>query len=375
MDKAKVIYKALKEGVIDFSGAHAIHTPQGLVEEILSHLPLQGSILVLFNIEFVISLIYTYKVDPSSITFYSDHKNKSYFCKKLGVKYIESLETDMKFDVVVGNPPYQDKTNSNLYKKFISKAKEISNLVALIVPSSNFKDIDEFQNLKKYSFKGNCFSNVQVLVSWFVWENNFSDRTEIIDSHGKVIKVNKILVAPTDNLNRFQLVNRILEKNYSGWEVKNGKLSRNRAILDNNGIWCIWSCGRKDQEFDKVKISHLLVDAISGIGQHKVVFSGDYTTTSIGPVKYAAPDHGCAMKAHYISVESEAEAQNLINYLNSKFVKYIVADIKGTSTKNGKTVFRKIPKVDLTRTWTDQELYAHFGLTQEEIDYVEANVK
>ena len=36
---------------------------------------------------------------------------------------------------------------------------------------------------------------------------------------------------------------------------------------------------------------------------------------------------------------------------------------------------RALPKLDLTRTWTDQELYAHFGLTDEEIRYIEEQVK
>jgi hypothetical protein len=34
-----------------------------------------------------------------------------------------------------------------------------------------------------------------------------------------------------------------------------------------------------------------------------------------------------------------------------------------------------LPKIDLTKVWSDADMYAHFGLTQEEIDYVEANVK
>jgi len=35
---------------------------------------------------------------------------------------------------------------------------------------------------------------------------------------------------------------------------------------------------------------------------------------------------------------------------------------------------RMFPAVDINRSWTDEELYAHFELTQEEIEYVEANV-
>jgi hypothetical protein len=38
-------------------------------------------------------------------------------------------------------------------------------------------------------------------------------------------------------------------------------------------------------------------------------------------------------------------------------------------------VWKVIPKIDLSKTWSDNELYELFGLTQEEIEYIEATVK
>ena len=38
-------------------------------------------------------------------------------------------------------------------------------------------------------------------------------------------------------------------------------------------------------------------------------------------------------------------------------------------------IIKSIPYIEMDKIWTDEELYAHFGLTQEEIDYIEANVK
>ena len=35
----------------------------------------------------------------------------------------------------------------------------------------------------------------------------------------------------------------------------------------------------------------------------------------------------------------------------------------------------KLPKIDLSKSWTDEELYKYFNLTQEEIDYIESQVK
>ena len=37
--------------------------------------------------------------------------------------------------------------------------------------------------------------------------------------------------------------------------------------------------------------------------------------------------------------------------------------------------FRLLPRIDLSHTWTDAELYQYFDLTQEEINYIEENTK
>lgn len=41
----------------------------------------------------------------------------------------------------------------------------------------------------------------------------------------------------------------------------------------------------------------------------------------------------------------------------------------------GVTTMKHFPNLDLTRIWTDQEIYAHFNLTQEEIEYIEGVVR
>lgn len=50
----------------------------------------------------------------------------------------------------------------------------------------------------------------------------------------------------------------------------------------------------------------------------------------------------------------------------------------GENTRSGRNLglaLKFFPELDFTRTWTDQELYQHFNLTQEEIDYIESVVK
>ena len=99
------------------------HTPYGLCEEIIQQLceyiDLENSsILVMFNLEFVSTLINKAGVDPENITFMSDSEIRNRLAELLGVKIYrynpfnlinnrgEMKAMDKQFDVVIGNPPY-----------------------------------------------------------------------------------------------------------------------------------------------------------------------------------------------------------------------------------------------------------------------------
>jgi hypothetical protein len=135
MNKRLKLYEYLqRESASLFNGAHNVHTPKNLTQDVLEKISISNdtSILVMFNIEFVITLIEILKVNPTQITFYSDHENKTKLAKLFGVKYVTEFN-DMKFDVVVGNPPY---TNGQklLYTNFFQKALELGDLVAFVMP-------------------------------------------------------------------------------------------------------------------------------------------------------------------------------------------------------------------------------------------------
>ena len=137
--------KAKKSPNVMFSGAHGIHTPRELCKEITSKIDVQNrNILVLYNIEFVLTLVYDFDVDPNNITFLSDHTSKSLYVSMTGVKsIITNLEaTQMKFDVVIGNPPYkfgnEKGGKSSLWRRIVSQAWSLTNkdgAMAMVTPN------------------------------------------------------------------------------------------------------------------------------------------------------------------------------------------------------------------------------------------------
>ena len=64
----------------------------------------------------------------------------------------------------------------------------------------------------------------------------------------------------------------------------------------------------------------------------------------------------------------------LKKYIDGKLVSYIAAIIKNSAV-NSKVLFSNIPIIDLSRSWTDKELYDHFGLTEEERLHIDPSYK
>ena len=119
-----------------YDDSHNVRTPKKLVHEILDQLDVHNkTILVIFNVEWMFSLVYHYGVDPKNITFYSDHWMKSEYAKHIGIEVINSLMTDRKFDIVVGNPPFS-KGRKLLYPQFFKDSLDLAELVVMIMPYS-----------------------------------------------------------------------------------------------------------------------------------------------------------------------------------------------------------------------------------------------
>ena len=79
----------------------------------------------------------------------------------------------------------------------------------------------------------------------------------------------------------------------------------------------------------------------------------------------------------YIVVDtfnSEIEAKNLLQYLKTRFVRFLVAQV--TTTQHiSKANFALVPIQDFSKEWTDAELYKKYGLTDEEIAFIESMIK
>jgi len=83
---------------------------------------------------------------------------------------------------------------------------------------------------------------------------------------------------------------------------------------------------------------------------------------------------GCTDMGYYIEVVGEEQGRNLESFLTSKLMAYIFRTAKWSGFGN-ELVFNGIPKIDLTNKLTDQQIFDLFNLTEEEVSYIENGVK
>ena len=72
--------------------------------------------------------------------------------------------------------------------------------------------------------------------------------------------------------------------------------------------------------------------------------------------------------------DTEDEAKLLYDYLKTKFVRFLIS-LMSFSQDIAKKSYALVPKVDLKKKWTDEKLYKHFDLTEEEIQFIETHIK
>jgi site-specific DNA-methyltransferase (adenine-specific) len=410
MHTATKLFKALKEGLVSFDGAHNIHTPQALIKEILDKIDLKGNILVMFNIEFVIDLVYTYNIDPANITFYSDHQNKSMIAHRLGVKYvITTLGTDMKFDVIVGNPPYNDAVgtnreeskntnNSNLYFDFILKSIDLAptGTISFVVPSAwmtnnRVKNKMLDAGLKSItSVDPTHFPNVGIRsgITTFQLEHGYIGNIDIVSESAKY-SIKRSGALSFENPKKYKIIEKLKSSNNLGvhlklgnYVVKKGTKGSIDRLLQNDSTYSntkssthatqvLIYCGgiKKSAEYVYSSIKQAATQPALAIPNASDKFI-------LGAVRFIPKGVGISDRHKVVYFNTDAEAVNAQEYLNSKLIKFVIGTTKNNDTVNtNKNSFGHIPMIDFSKKWTDQDLYNYFNLSQDEIDYVEANVR
>ena len=334
----------------------------------------------------------------------------------------------MKFDFVIGNPPYQEDDGGGngasarpVYQYFVEAAKQISNSVVLITPSRWFsggKGLDQFRNnmlednrikaIHDFPDASNVFPNVQIKggVSYFVWEKDYSGDCTVY-SHDTEISVMKrpLLEEGCDTFIRWNAAISILRKvNAKPIESMTTLVSvrmpfgipntyKGNKTKTNDTDLLIYVSGNDRQVRGTTAFAP--IDVITKgqemIGWEKVYISkaGSGSDSFPHPILtkpfYGKPNTIC--NESYLVIgkfNNKNECDNAISYICSRFFRFLVL-LKKSTQNAPRGVYEFVPLQDFTENsdidWTqpiaaiDQQLYQKYNLTPDEIKFIETHVK
>lgn len=380
---------------VDSDGKY-IRTPYELCKEIISQLGdlSNKTILVVDTVEFI-TVLREFGAKKENITYIAPYDMKGQLATAFGATVINDTLTNwenknnMKFDVVIGNPPYQSSRDGttateDLSAKFVNKCIDLNaDVIALIIPSdwigpnnSSIKNtLFKSNKLSKLCLYGNKWFNVAKDTCCIFYSNTVCPTTEIVDIYNNSLHVslNNINAISLDNkltsfLLKFKGFTSYLDEVWTHGNLYLNKLDE-AAGTDYEFIKAV---GRKGDPLTLTTIKKGI--ETTGYGKFKLVMPMVGDNGKIGQIKIATPEQVGGHSVVFLVTNNELESINLKSYLESKPIKLLIKDLK-KSTPNSKGVFSCIPLIDITKHWTDVELYSHFKLATDDIKYIEENIK
>lgn len=319
---------------------------------------------------------------------------------------------NMKFDVIISNPPYQindggaQASAKPIYDKFVEQAKKLNpKYITMIIPSRWFsggKGLDNFRNnmlndkhlrkLTDYPVSTECFSGVEIKggVCYFLWVRNETGTCEIttIRNNKQTTATRNLLEPSTNTFVRYNEAISILQKIAKFKEISfsNQISSRKPFGLDTQIIGENNSTNQATIKlYGNKKITYISPKIVSNyknlVQSYKVYISyaygagEDFPHQIINKPFIGEPNSACTETYLLIGpCKTKKEAQNVISYISTKFFRFLVLILKNTQHAT-KSVYQLVPMQDFSKPWTDEELYQKYNLTEEEIAFIESMIK
>lgn len=328
-----------------------------------------------------------------------------------GIEFWKVGEKEMKFDAIVGNPPYQVSDGGNkasaspIYQYFVELAKDINpNYISMIMPArwySGGKGLDNFRDsmltdkriekLVDFFDSSECFPSADISggICYFLWDKMYSGKCEVVSMRGK--SPNSMRRALLENgINSFirfngaisilKKIRALKESAFSDkvsprrpfgftTDVKVSKIASDSMIkiyaYPKNGYVSAEKITRNKELVNKWKICIAYAYGERGDFPYRVIAN-----------PFVSEPNSCCSETYIILhiADSEEEAKNIISYVKTKFFRFLVL-LKKNTQHCTQSYYQFVPIQDFSKPWTDAELYAKYGLTQEEIDFIESMIK
>ncbi len=325
----------------------------------------------------------------------------------------ELFGADMHFDVIIGNPPYQmtgasgGSSDASIYHLFVEQAQQLEpHFLTMVMPSrwmAGGRGMGEFReqmlseghlrSLVDYPDSKEVFPGIELKggVCYFLWDRQWNGPCEVASIRGgerqqslrdldefdvfvrdeRAVDILKKVLTRNDPSIAEILTNREpfkFESNFTGFRdvsapgdipffhIRDGK--RGIGFISRDAI---------EKNVHLIDTAKVLVTKGYGAGEtipHQI----------LGIPQVAASPSACTGSYMFFYLDSESEATSLSSYLSTRFFRFLVS-LRKITQDAFRSVYTWVPMQTWDRTWTDAELYEKYGLTDDEIAFIESQIK
>ena len=332
-----------------------------------------------------------------------------------------TLFNNMKFDVIIGNPPYQlnigvQKENYAIaiYNKFVIQAKKLNpRYLSMIIPARWYaggRGLDDFRDkmlhdnrlkiIHDFPDATDVFPGVQIKagVCFFLWERDYKGNCFVYTHlNGKIDgPINRPLLEDGNNtFIRYNQSISIIHKVYHKGQKSFSDLVSPQTPF---GIVTSYKGYKERQSPNDIKMyisgnekefkgttSFAPIDKITKgkemIAWHKIYIgeagsgSDSFPHSILSTPFYGEPYTICNQSYLVIGpFSNKTECYNAISYIKTRLFRFMILQ-KKNSQHAMRQVYTLVPLQDFSHPWTDEMLYKKYGLTEEEIAFIESMIR
>ena len=317
---------------------------------------------------------------------------------KLGIKNIYDkdflqLDLDMKFDVIIGNPPYQLKESNSrntklLFTEFTYKAKEVGRHVLFVIPSNYLEgNKGPLKTFRKF-IKCNGLE--------FISE----DKSEYFEVNTAGISYIKLGEGKTD---KYLFADKVIVNNYDESKIVSDfkvndlyikLLSKEPKLNVSRGKRNIYI--KSTEQYVEYKAEDYSIPMFLKTikGEPKQVYvkpdvKADVTASHFALVTqdwnkkllqfnniWYRTDKTFTSNLNFIYfiLEGSETFESFISYTKSNLFRFLLKNTDNGSRAISIGSLKRFPKLPFNTTWTDERVYEYFNLSQEEINLIESTV-
>lgn len=319
------------------------------------------------------------------------------------------LYNNMTFDVIIGNPPYQLEDGGArasakpIYHLFVEQAKKLNpRFLTMIIPARWYaggKGLDEFRDmmlnddrvrcLVDYFDATDCFPGIDISggVCYFLWNRDNRGKCIVRNIKGKESNETERYLSEYSSFIRFNravtIMNKINNRKEKAFSIQissrkpfgietNARINKEKQ---NNSVLIYAYPDNGYISKAQIVLNKAWVDEFKVLISYAYGERGDFPYLVLGKPFIGEPNSCCTETYLVIGPFATRKiCENVVSYIKTKFFRFLVLLRKNTQHATSK-VYQFVPLQDFSKPWTDEELYAKYGLTENEIAFIESMIR